>query len=211
MGSSQPCPHPKCSRSSKPGIKARACCVPADSLYETKWQEPRAAACALEMPCSSNSLGALLALPTDPQLPWALCVPLTRASGLSSLPSWNRPLGQLSPPPRLLCKTWALASFCQELIPPVGFSLTSAKWVGGGEGKASHLFKTKAKKLNLLLGKSSPPGTGFTVPRSGKKSKCRNKSARLQRPGLRGRWPATGSQWCRAATAHSTGQDWRRG
>ena len=61
------------------------------------------------------------------------------------------------------------------------------------EGSKS-LFKTKAKKLNLPLGKSSPPGTGCVVPSSGKKSKCKNRSARLQLPGPIGRWPATGSR-----------------
>lgn len=115
-----------------------------------------AAACALQMPCSSNSPGALLALPTDPQLPWALCMPLTRASGLSSLPSWNQPLGQLSPPTPPSLQDLGTRVLLPRANPTCGIFTYLLK--AGGWGEAKQVVHLKPKNLTsswervLLLG-----------------------------------------------------------
>ena len=62
----------------------------------------------------------------------------------------------------------------------------SKKLGGCGRGKEV-IFKNKTRKLNLFLGKHSPPGIGYAVPSSEKKSKHRNKS-QATAAGLMGWW-----------------------
>lgn len=64
-----------------------------------------------------------------------------------------------------------------------------SKKLGGCGGGKEVIFKTKTRKLNLFLGKHSPPGIGYAVPSSEKKSKHRNKS-QAAAAGLMGWWSA---------------------
>lgn len=88
-------------------------------------------------------------------------------------PTYNWPLAQ--PPPCLLCKTWALLSFWQELIPPVGFSLISVKW-GEGGGKANCYLKLKPKSLTSSLERALLLGLALLCQVLERKAKARRKA-----------------------------------
>lgn len=173
LGSSRSPPHPKGSCSSKPEMRVLHTAYQLAAFIRQNGKSHCCGSCSGDPPFKHTTSQVFPSL--------SHCPSFSRAPG-SLARAW--PLGHLSP--CLLSRPEHSCPF--ERANPACEIFSHVCKVEKKKEESKSYLQLKPKKLNLLLGKRLPPGTGFAVPSSEKQSKCRNKRAGLWPPG----WPARG-------------------